>query len=342
MSAVKDLFDQIMRQIERKTKKAGSDYTGKVTRVEGDTAYVQFDGSEINDTPVQLSIGAKPGDKVNIRVVNGKASLIGNVTEPPTNDGERIKKVEEQTSHIRETTDQVVISVGKKMNSDMSNRPSSIVIDSGKIAFESNSIVIESDNFKLRENGNAEFSGTLDSAGGTFNGRVRVTNEDDYSVTGVDIGWDMAGPIHISERSKNNTWNAGGNFTATEVKLTEKNGDVATGWVGISTVYGYDFSSDRRIKHDIEKLTGLNLVMRLSPVTFKLNYDKSGKTHYGFIAQDVQEVMPEIVRENDGILGFGYTQLIAPAIAAIQEQQEQIQKLIDRVESLERRMDDGK
>ena len=342
MSAVKDLFDQIMKAIDKKTKKAGSDYTGKVTRVEGDTAYVQFDGSEINDTPVQLSIGAKPGDKVNIRVVNGKASLIGNVTEPPTNDGEKIKEVEEKTSHIKETTDQVVISVGKKMNSDMSNRPSSIVIDSGKIAFESNSIVIDSDNLKVYENGDAKFSGKLEAAEGTFDGTLSFTwGEDNPQMKQtILIGESTDVPFMIKDVSTGSgagfvTTLAAGEIILSDGRFppTQATGDIYNGW---------QHTSDEKLKHNIEDLEGLDLVMRLRPVTFVYNGDPNETKRYGFIAQNVQEVIAEAVSEKDGFLMLSYESLIAPAIAAIQEQQTLIQKLIDRVESLERRVDDGK
>ena len=52
--AIRELFELLTKK-----EKSGSDYTGTVTRVDGKTAYVQFDGSSITDTPVALSIGAK-------------------------------------------------------------------------------------------------------------------------------------------------------------------------------------------------------------------------------------------------------------------------------------------
>ena len=107
MSAVKDLFDQIMKAIDKKTKKAGTNYTGKVTRVEGDTAFVQFDGSTINDTPVKMSIDAKPGDSVRIMVQGGKAWLTGNDTAPPTNDREIIEAVKEEIRAEEQTVNNV-------------------------------------------------------------------------------------------------------------------------------------------------------------------------------------------------------------------------------------------
>lgn len=81
--AIKSLFEMLVQK-----EKSGSDYTGRVTRVEGSTAYVQFDGSMITDTPVSLSIGAKSGDTVRVRVADGRAWLIGNDTAPPNDSSE--------------------------------------------------------------------------------------------------------------------------------------------------------------------------------------------------------------------------------------------------------------
>lgn len=189
------LLEVICNEIN-KLKKAltttGSDYTATVTKVEGDTAYVQIAGSDISDTPVALSINAKPGDQVRVRVVNGKAWIAGNDTAPPTDDAatmQEIRKTNElidqrkededgRYSAIEQSVDQITLEVGEKMDSDMGNRSSNISIDSGKIAFNSNSLVVNSSKFQLDENGNANFSGTLKGA----------TYEDSSQRFKMDIG----------------------------------------------------------------------------------------------------------------------------------------------------------
>ena len=88
MSAIDDLAGLL-----KKDRSAGSDYVATVTRVSGNTAYVQLTGSEINDTPVAMSIAAKPGDKVRVRISNGRGQITGNDTAPPGNHEEQIKKV---------------------------------------------------------------------------------------------------------------------------------------------------------------------------------------------------------------------------------------------------------
>ena len=88
MSELTDLVKML-----QKNESSGSDYTGTVTRVEDGVAYVQLSGSEIMDTPVALSVDAKTGDKVRVRVANGKAWLTGNDTAPPTYDAKNIDKI---------------------------------------------------------------------------------------------------------------------------------------------------------------------------------------------------------------------------------------------------------
>lgn len=82
MNALKLIADLIRGN----QKSTGSDYTAKVTKIEGKTAYVQLTGAEIIDTPVALTINAKEGDMVRVRVNNGKAWITGNDDSPPTDD----------------------------------------------------------------------------------------------------------------------------------------------------------------------------------------------------------------------------------------------------------------
>ena len=63
------------------------DTPAEVVRVEGETAWVQIPGSD-DETPVNLTIAAKEGDTVQVRVSGGTAFLVGNATAPPTDDTE--------------------------------------------------------------------------------------------------------------------------------------------------------------------------------------------------------------------------------------------------------------
>ena len=61
------------------------DSVAEVRRVEGDTAWVHIAGG-VDETPVKLTIAAKVGDTVQVRVGGGRAWITGNASAPPTDD----------------------------------------------------------------------------------------------------------------------------------------------------------------------------------------------------------------------------------------------------------------
>ena len=65
---------------------------------------------------------------------------------------------------LKANTSTVNASLAGKMGTDMSNRASSILIDSGQIRFDSNSLVVNSNQFSLDASGNATFGGNLTAA----------------------------------------------------------------------------------------------------------------------------------------------------------------------------------
>ena len=98
-------------------------------------------------------------------------------------------------------------------------------------------------------------------------------------------------------------------------------------------------TSDVRLKENIEDVTGcLDKVMALKPSSYTLK-DCQLDVPYGFIAQNVESVLPEFVSENEE----GYKQIsdgltsgyMAVLTKAIQEQQTIIESLTARIETLE-------
>ena len=96
--------------------------------------------------------------------------------------------------------------------------------------------------------------------------------------------------------------------------------------------------SDKRRKHDIEKITNaVDIISRLEGKTFKLN--DSDVSRAGVIAQELQEVLPHLVSEDeDGYLAVNYQSLSGYFIEAIKEQQAEIEELKAKYESLEERL----
>ena len=96
-------------------------------------------------------------------------------------------------------------------------------------------------------------------------------------------------------------------------------------------------SSDRRLKDNIEGITyGLEAVKSLNPVSYVRNDRDTGVKELGFIAQEVDEIVSEVVSvREDGFYGIDYERLIPVLTKAIQEQQEIINDLRARVAQLE-------
>jgi hypothetical protein len=98
-------------------------------------------------------------------------------------------------------------------------------------------------------------------------------------------------------------------------------------------------SSDRRLKTNIISSSyGLSEVMSMTPVKYNwLNTGSFGsQTEIGFIAQDIQNIIPEVVGEklSDSTLILDYDKLTSVLVKAIQEQQTQIEELKLQVATL--------
>jgi len=69
-------------------------------------------------------------------------------------------------------------------------------------------------------------------------------------------------------------------------------------------------------------------VLNLNPVEFEYKSDYNKKKHYGFIAQDVEKIFPELVSSN--VMGYktvNYLELIPIMLSKMQSMQEEIDDL---------------
>ena len=98
----------------------------------------------------------------------------------------------------------------------------------------------------------------------------------------------------------------------------------------------YKFS-DRRLKTKVQPLkNNLERVLALHPVSYQWKEgDRKGNTEIGLIAQEVEEIVPEVVRDRGRLEGestkeyksVDYENLVSLLIGAVKEQQEQINEL---------------
>ena len=85
-------------------------------------------------------------------------------------------------------------------------------------------------------------------------------------------------------------------------------------------------TSDARLKKDIQPLThALDAILQLQGKTYRWKEDTTfaNKQDIGLVAQEVEEIFPELVAENEqGYKGIAYSKLTAVLIEAIKEQQQ--------------------
>ncbi len=155
----------------------------------------------------------------------------------------------------------------------------------------------------------------LNLTGGTLTGNLSIINSTTemtltlgssagyYFGNATTAGWkNSAGTARVS-------WNiSSGDFTA----------------AGNVTAY-----SDAKLKKDIEPIDGaLGLVSLLRGVRYtRIDTEEKG---IGVIAQELQKVFPELVKENDGTLSVAYANLTGVLIEAVKELSQRVKALESR------------
>jgi hypothetical protein len=97
-------------------------------------------------------------------------------------------------------------------------------------------------------------------------------------------------------------------------------------------------TSDRRLKTNIKTLeNSLQKVMQLRGISFTWKNNPEYGTRIGFIAQEFEKVIPELVftNEADGYKGINYAEANAILVEAIKELKNENDQLRSRLEKLE-------
>lgn len=144
-----------------------------------------------------------------------------------------------------------------------------------------------------------------------INGTLRVTGASAFA--GINGGattlesLNVSGPVVLgSSLSVYTSIIAGGNITA------------------FTTVS----PSDIRLKENVETIeSALDIVDRLRGVTFDWKDPKHGGKTYGLIAQEVEEVLPELVYQNEEFKGVAYANLVSVLIEAVKELRQELKML---------------
>ncbi len=114
---------------------------------------------------------------------------------------------------------------------------------------------------------------------------------------------------------------------------------------GTVEVNGVAVHSDSTLKEGITTMDNqMAKLKKLKGVTYHLKRDKARagkkkKTHYGFLAQDVEKIYPDMVFTNDsGVKSIFYTELIPVLLEAVKAQQAEIESQNKQLLEIEKRL----
>lgn len=213
--------------------------------------------------------------------------------------------------------------------------------------------------------GFAEVANSADNFGlfGTANGSTTnnygVFGQSHSSTASINIGvYGSASGSALDDQLNGADHLQGGFGTALNANYSIYGDAYAGGWAGFfdGNAYAYDLyyvSSDSALKTDVRPvMQGLATVEALRPVSYRKRESAasdakfSDRTEYGFIAQELAKVLPELVtslihpvdvknEEDDRVLlAVNYDGLIPVLTSAIQQQQDQIEQLTAELETL--------
>ena len=122
-------------------------------------------------------------------------------------------------------------------------------------------------------------------------------------------------------------------------------GDAGDGTFALANAW--NTFSDEKLKDNITPIKeGLAKVLELRPVYYTWKDGKDKDKHIGFIAQEVRNVVPEVVEETDsGYLAIDYSKLVSVVVQAVKELKErldianeQIKRLTDENKALKEKL----
>jgi hypothetical protein len=198
-------------------------------------------------------------------------------------------------------------------------------------------------------------SGSVTGTGASFSGTVSVTageiqtNQiDNYSGTNITVqaplvlgansmsctGVTSAGDVAITsgELQTNQIDNYSGTDITVQAPLALGSNALTCG--SVTATGNITAFSDVRLKSNIETITdAVAKTEKLRGTSYVMN----GEQSIGVIAQELEEVLPELVFTNDeGMKSVAYGNIVAVLIEAVKEQQETIRSFEERIAKLEK------
>ena len=339
------------------------------------------------------------------------SSTVNTLSGTVTQQGTAIQQ-NAQAITLKADTSTVNSQMSGKMATDMSNRASSITINSGEIKFESNTVSISATNLTVTKTGqvtSVDFQAknslrlldtnnilrgqlTYNSVGGTTFIEKNQSGNTVAVISGADGDggqlrlYNPSGTqtANIDGQNGNITVNGkitGGSFGAISTTGITASGSIVCGGLTAKTqivasdnsnnarvffnagTYGYGAfknssgdnniylrgdsgnieisgrvieGSSRKIKKNIRPMEDAEKILQLQAVAFDYKDEIIGTDRRGFIAEDVAEIIPNLVKEEteERPAGLDYIGMIPYLQDIIRKQEERIKALEEKIEKL--------
>jgi len=109
---------------------------------------------------------------------------------------------------------------------------------------------------------------------------------------------------------------------------------------GTVSAAGYSTVSDKRIKQNVQEFVPEASILDLPVYTYDYIGETTPKNQVGCIAQELQELFPQLVREeSNGILTVQEAKLVYPLLIEVKRQREELEVLKKKLEQLESKFD---
>lgn len=204
--------------------------------------------------------------------------------------------------------------------------------DSGWVGLYSNNV----NTIAIRANGVTTFNGGNVGIGTASPVSLLDVRGNTNIYANVSIYTTNSQPLVITHPAGPYDWHVGSESTGKFKILAGTYGGVELSWAATS----WAASSDRRLKEDIEpRIDCLSRISALQPVSYRMINRPSSitKKTLGLIAQDVIDIIPEVVNESwneekqETYYTLTYTELIPECVGAIRELNAQVSTLTARL-----------
>lgn len=172
--------------------------------------------------------------------------------------------------------------------------------------------------------GNIRLSNTsgkrfLDIYGNSYGGNIAVKDSSENINTNIFTGSSGQGEVYIGVGGSVNVYLHGGSGNITCVSITQ--------------------TSSRKVKKNIRPIEDSEKILLLQAVRFDFKNEAKGTDQRGFIAEDVAEILPNLVtpETDETPAAIDYSGIIPYLQDLIKKQQKQIEELEQRIATLEKR-----